>query len=143
MTADLYQRPSREAIAAKVNGTLPGAPKAAPPHDPLACFSRHLQARMRALGWDQVTLQERAGIKTPQVAARAVNGTGCDLGLAGRIAALIGLDLAAMLGPYQCGTCHGDPPSGYTCLECGASKRQSTPSERLAAAAAEAGRRPA
>lgn len=87
--------------------------------DALANFSEHLRARMRALGWDQAQLVQRAGIKTPQLAARAINGTGCDLRLAGRIARVTGGDLAVMIGPYVCGTCDGQGRPGFICRECG------------------------
>lgn len=129
MSADLYPRPSREEIAERyINDVaLPEAAALAPAKpeptpDPLACFSVHLSARMRALGWDQATLQERAGIGA-HIAAKAMNGTGCDLALAGRLAALVGGYLAAMIGPYVCGTCTGEPPRGFACLECGAESR--------------------
>jgi len=129
MTNDLYQRPSREEIAARVAGDLPGAGN--PPADaaptppaegvgtPVENFSAHLTARMRALGWDQAAIQERASI-TAQTAARAINGTGVGLELAGQLAGLVGLELAVMIGPYQCSTCGGEPPAGYACLECSA-----------------------
>ena len=90
--------------------------------DALACFAQHLTARMRALGWDQAQLQERAGISA-HVAAKAVNGTGCDLGIAGKIAAVVGGYLATMIGPYMCGTCGGDGRPGFRCLECGTETR--------------------
>jgi len=146
--SDLYPRPTREEIAARVGvpETLPvpvghycdsgncevcgdgtgdePQPETAWAPDPLACFSVHLSARMRALGWDQVTLQERAGIGA-HIAAKAINGTGCDLALAGKLAALVGGYLAAMIGPYVCGTCTGEPPAGFACLECGAETRAS------------------
>lgn len=133
---DRFASPTRDQVAARVT-QLPGTgngddsldgvvtrkpePSAKPAADPLACFSQHLQARMRLLGWDQGDLQEHAGIKTPQVAARAVNGTGVDLGLAAKLA-VVGLDLPGMLGVYECGTCAGyggKPPKGCACLECG------------------------
>lgn len=99
---------------------LPGpASTPEPQGDALTCYSRHLRGRLRALGWDQAQLMKEAALKTPQVAARAINGTGCDLGLAERIAVAVGLDLPAMLGPYLCGTCAGKPPAGFRCLECG------------------------
>jgi hypothetical protein len=90
--------------------------------DPLRNFAVHLAARMRALGWDQAVLQEKAGISA-HVAAKAINGTGADLGLAGKIAELVGGQLAVMIGPYTCSTCDGTPPKGYRCLECGAEAR--------------------
>lgn len=150
MTADLYQRPSRDAIAAKVRGQLPGAqPSPAgtaarnDPPGPAANFGAWLRARMRALGWDQATLQERAGIKTPHIAARAINGTGVDLGAAAGIAALVGLELTVMLGPYRCVTCDGQPPAGFACLECGTEARLLSPGQRLEQATAErTGRQP-
>jgi len=146
MSADLYQRPSREEIAARVNGTLPGARKPEPQPDPLASFARHLKARMRALGWDQEQLEQRSGL-SQRIAARAINGTYVDLETAGKIAAIVGSHLAAMLGPYKCGTCNGTPPPGYACLECGAEKRpsadHSAARERLEQATAERTGRPA
>jgi Helix-turn-helix len=114
--SELYKRPSRDEIAARVRAALPGADTAA---GPVQNFATHLSARMRALGWDQTILQERAGI-TPQVAARAINGTGVSLELAGQIAELTGLTLAVMTGPYVCRTCRAEPPAGFGCLECGA-----------------------
>lgn len=143
MSADLYPRPSREEIAAKYIDTLgeraaavaqgvadddlsdvvtrrEPEPQESP--DPLACFSVHLSARMRALGWDQTRLQERAGI-SPHAAAKAINGNGCDLAVAGKIAAVVGGHLAAMIGPYICATCAGEPPQGFGCLECGTETR--------------------
>ena len=127
MTGDLYPRPSREEIAARVgfDVTLPAPapkPQLLEMPDPLACFTTHLCARMRALGIDQAQLQERAGI-TAHIAAKAINGTGCDLALAGKLAALVGGYLAAMIGPYRCSTCEGAPPAGFSCLECGAETR--------------------
>lgn len=122
--SDLYQRPSRDEIAAR-HAAADTARKAAEPPDHMARFAQHLAARMRALGLDQAQLQERAGIKSPQIAARAINGTGCDIVLAGKIAAALGSDLTAMLAPYTCGTCAGQPHAGFACLECGAERRQS------------------
>jgi hypothetical protein len=125
--ADLYPRPTREQIAAKIRGVLPGAepkPEPSEPTDYLTNFGTHLRARMRALGWDQAQLQSRAGIGV-HIAARAINGTGCDIGVAGKIAALVGISLTAMISSYRCGTCHGEPPAGYACLECGTETRPS------------------
>lgn len=87
--------------------------------DYLRNFATHLSARMRALGRDQARLQQETGIKTPQVTARAINGTGVDLGLAGEIARAVGSMLPVMLGEYVCSTCEGAPPAGFGCLECG------------------------
>lgn len=128
-STDLYPRPNRDEIAARVNGQLPGAASEADDLDDvvtrtdepdyLASFTTHLNARMRALGWPQATLGERLSI-TPHKAAQAINGTGVSLQLAGEIAAVVGLTLPQMLGPYVCGTCEGAPPAGFRCLECDA-----------------------
>lgn len=120
---DRFRSPSRDEIAARVMSALPGASTGteapvAPQGSPVQNFATHLQARMRALGWDQAAIQERAGI-TPQTAARAINGTGVSLELAGQLAGLAGLDLAVMIGPYVCSTCHGEPRAGFACMECG------------------------
>lgn len=129
MSADLYPRPSREEIAAKYAAddeieviVTKREPEPQESPDPLACFSVHLSARMRALGWDQTRLQERAGI-SPHVAAKAINGNGCDLAVAGKIAAVVGGHLATMIGAYICATCAGEPPAGFGCLECGTETR--------------------
>jgi hypothetical protein len=118
-TDELYQPPSRDDAVARVRARLPGA-RVAPAFDgtPVENFSAHLNARMRALGLDQAAIQEMAGI-TPQTAARAINGTGVGLELAGQLAGFVGLALAVMIGPYTCGTCNGEPPAGFACLECG------------------------
>jgi hypothetical protein len=76
---------------------------------------------MRLLGLDQAGLGERAGV-SQSIVSRTVTGKGCDLGTAAKFAAAVGLDLVAMLGPYECGTCTrygGNPPRGTMCLECG------------------------
>lgn len=127
---DLYTRPSREQIAARVNGQLPGAAsdddglddvvtrkKPQQDGDPLACFSTHLRARMRALGWDTAQLVERSGI-TQITITKAINGSGVSLEIAGKLAALVSSRLVEMIGPYTCGTCEGMPPSGFQCMEC-------------------------
>lgn len=141
MSADLYQRPSREQIAARVN--------AAKSPGPLTCFAIHLRARMRALGWEQADLQEHAAISA-HVAGRVLNGSFCDLGLAAKIAVLVGRPLTTMISAYRCGNCDGTPPPGFTCQECGtegprsredAERREGR--ERLDRATAEATRRPA
>lgn len=154
MSADLYPRPSREAIAARFETPEPprvvqgivereptpishycdsgncevcgdgtgDEPQQEETPGPLANFATHLAARMRALGWDQAQLQERAGISA-HVAAKAINGTGCDIGVGERIAAAVGGYLATMIGPYMCVTCAGEPPKGFACLECGTEAR--------------------
>lgn len=139
MSADLYQRPDRDAIAAKVHGTLPGAPKPPPPPaapDYVASFGSHLRARIRVLGLTHGEVAKRAGM-SGAAASRAINGHGVHLGTAAKIAVIVGSDLLAMLQPYACGTCHGQPPPGYACLECGTQKRPQSPGDRLEQATAE------
>lgn len=114
MTADLYQCPSREAIAREAGGQ---DEKAAAEPDYAARLGQHLTARLRALGRDQAWLKEEAGI-SGHIAARALNGNGADLMGAARLAAAVGSSLPAMLVPYKCRTCQGTPPAGYRCLEC-------------------------
>lgn len=128
--SDLYQRPDREAIAARVRAAQP-QPGA------LECFTAHLSARMRLLGWEQAALQERASI-SPQLAAKAINGTGVSLELAEKLAGLVGLTLATMISRYSCSTCSGEPPAGFACLECGAEGSRTAGRDRLDAATAEA-----
>lgn len=128
----MYQRPSRDEIAAQVHATLPGGvtedrtagdpagttpPKTA--SDPLGNFSIHLRARLRALGKDPAWLQDTLSIKSPITITKAVNGTSVELGLAHRIAQAVSTRLTEMLMPYTCGTCEGQPPPGFTCQECG------------------------
>lgn len=94
-----------------------------PPQDPVKNFAVHLAARMRALGWDQATLREKSGLSL-HVLGRAMNGNGAELGAAHQVAGVVGSTLAVMIGPYSCGTCAGEPPAGFACLECGAEARQ-------------------
>jgi hypothetical protein len=136
VSADLYPRPSRDVIAAKVHGQLPGAGNAAddpdatvtrrePAHDGtdyIARFAQHMKGRMRALGWTTAVLIERSRYSQPTV-NRALNGTGVALDIAAGLADAVGSSLPAMLIPYQCGTCHGEPPAGFSCLECGTERR--------------------
>lgn len=115
---------------ARVRASLPGAgsqdddldgvvAKRETGTEPLARFSQHLNARMRALGWTQQDLTGKSGFST-HVTGRAINGTGCDLATAGKLAVLVGSDLVTMISAYVCGTCTGSPPAGFACLECGA-----------------------
>lgn len=94
----------------------PSVPAAAT--DAISRFGRHLRGRLRALGWDAAALAERSGLSA-HVTGRAVNGTSVDLATAEKIADLVGSALLAMIGPYRCGTCDGEPPAGFRCLECG------------------------
>jgi len=115
---------------ARVRASLPGATpgdddlkgvvtrREPEPGDPVTRFAVHLGARMRALGWTQHDLAERAGV-AQITATKAVNGTSVTLEFAGKLATLVGSDLATMIGPYICGTCNGAPPAGFGCLECG------------------------
>jgi hypothetical protein len=88
----------------------------------LANFAVHLNARLRALGWDAAALAEKSGFSA-HITGRAVNGTAVDLGTAEKIAQLVGGYLASMIGPYMCSTCTGEPPKGFACLECGTEAR--------------------
>jgi hypothetical protein len=78
----------------------------------------HLRAKIRALGWTPADLSEKSGLSA-HVTGRALNGNGADLAVAEALAALAGGCLATMIGPYSCTTCQGEPPEGYSCLECG------------------------
>lgn len=124
---DLYPRPSREAIAEMVKAQLPGAddsPPAVtrPEASAAANFAVHLTARLRALGWNSTRLVEKSGLSHAAV-SRALNGHGASIDAAEKIAALVGGYLAAMIGPYMCATCTGEPPAGFKCLECGTEAR--------------------
>ena len=99
---DLYQRPSREEIA--------------------ALFGRHVRARLTVRGWSIEELSRRTGDQTGNL-SQAIRGIKCPLAIAGRIADALGVPLAEMLVPYTCATCAGTPPKGFRCLECGAETR--------------------
>jgi hypothetical protein len=193
VSGDLYPRPSREEIAARVRGSLPGVPEVLPvqaepaglvgpertrcacshargahrPGHPRPCemsgcgceqfrvrtpgsvpeppavvqgtvepdpepeqgtavanFAVHLSAKMRALGWDSSKLAEKSGLSQITI-TRAHSGTSVSLEIAEKLATLTGGYLATMIGPYQCSNCHGEPPAGYGCLECGTETRAS------------------
>jgi hypothetical protein len=128
--SDIYPRPSREEIAARVAAGDP-YDVAVTPRDPdpepgppsaVANFAVHLSAKLRALGMDAGTLAERSGLSQITV-TRAVSGTSVSLEIAEKLAVLTGGYLAAMIGPYVCGTCAGEPPAGFACLECGTEAR--------------------
>ena len=133
MTADLYPRPSRDRIAEQVHGQLPGAHHPEDPEpdpgpqdatDYVARFAQHLKGRMSALGWTNATLVDRSGYSGPTI-SRAINGISVALDIAAGLAEVLGSSLPAMLIPYQCGTCHGEPPPGFSCMECGTERRAS------------------
>jgi len=145
--ADLYQRPNRDRIAEKYAAeAAAGAPSPAPappeaataavpltrqpqppepdPHkqdagaDVLAWFGAHVRVALRIHCWSKLDLSRAVGCNPPDV-VKAASGTGCSLGLAGRIAVALGSDLAHMVQPLACPTCAGAPPAGFGCLECG------------------------
>jgi len=128
VSADLYQRPSRDAIAARVNGNQRAQEAAAaavterqPASDVVALFAVHVRARLSARGWTLSDLSGRTGDSTGNL-AQAIKGSKCPLAIAGRIAGAFGVPLAEMLVPYRCRTCagyDGKPPAGCKCLECG------------------------
>ena len=131
--SDLYQRPSRDEIAARVRaqqppGTANGDDDLADvvtrrePESAVANFAVHLSAKLRALGWDGGKLAEKSGLSQITV-TRAVSGTSVSLEIAEKLAVLVGGYLATMIGPYVCGTCAGEPPKGFACLECGTEAR--------------------
>jgi hypothetical protein len=93
-----------------------------PPGSAAANFSVHLAARLRALGWTQAHLTDKSGLSA-HVTGRALNGNGIELANAEKIAGLVGSSLPVMIGLYTCGTCTGQPPAGYACLECGTETR--------------------
>lgn len=131
---DPYRRPDRDEIAARVLAQQPPGSRSEdddlddvvtrrePQRGPLANFATHLAAQMRALGWDQAELQKRSGLSL-HILGRAMNGTAVELGTAEKLAGLVGCHLATMIGPYHCSTCHGEPPAGFSCLECGTETR--------------------
>jgi hypothetical protein len=110
-------------IQGRVERELTPGSKAEPDTaDAVNRFARHLRGRMRALGWDAAALAKQSGLSERTV-VRAVNGTYADIAAAEKLAELIGSSLAAMIGPYRCATCDGEPPKGYRCLECGTEAR--------------------
>lgn len=132
--SDLYPRPSREEIARRVAAPQPGTanddddPYDVPvtprekPGSATANFAVHLSAKMRALGLDGIALAEKSGL-TKQAVSRALTGAGVSIGIAEQLAESVGGYLAHMIGPYSCGTCAGEPPKGFSCLECGSETR--------------------
>lgn len=118
---DIYPRPSRETIAERVNAITETAP---PEGDVLTWFSAHARAGLASRGWTISDLAKRTGDPAGNL-SQAINGTKCPLAIAGRIAGGFGIPLAEMVVPYTCRTCHGKPPAGFACLECGTEARAS------------------
>lgn len=81
-------------------------------------FGRRVRELRQDRGWtlrhtgDLVSLSWATVCKIEQ-------GAGTTLGSADRISAAFGMSLAVMLAPDSCGHCHGAPPRGFTCQECG------------------------
>jgi hypothetical protein len=119
----MYPRPSRETIAEQVKAQQPREPE---PEQGEAArnFAVHLTARMRALGLTLKDVGEKAGCGNAGIGIALGNGGRCvSLDVAEKIAQAVGGYLAAMIGPYLCGTCHGEPHAGFRCLECGTEAR--------------------
>lgn len=125
---DMYTRPSRAEIAARVNGekheTMDDVfeeyrqPKPEPTaHKPLENFAAHVTAGLRAKGWTPQQLAEAVQCNVITV-TKATNANGISMDIAAKMAAALGKTLAMAVGPYECGTCHGEPPQGFRCLEC-------------------------
>jgi DNA-binding Xre family transcriptional regulator len=141
---DMYARPSRDEIRGKlgipddVRSALPGADpdddapadtdfpaaafaefRARPAPVTNAAFSAHVAASLRKHNWTQRELAARAGVDTAGI-SKLLDGTAMrpTLATAAAIADALELSLDAMTRPYECGTCHGSPPPGFSCLEC-------------------------
>lgn len=84
-----------------------------------AVFGRAVREARTARGWRLQDLADATGIGIGS-ASRIENGTNVTLGTAGRIAAALGVPLAALLRPVACLDCVDAPPRGFTCQSCGA-----------------------
>lgn len=92
------------------------------PGSAAANLGTHMRAKLRALGWTPADLAEKSGISA-HITGRAINGNGAELSVAEKFAELLGGSLVMMIGPYRCTNCNGEPPAGFSCLECGAEAR--------------------
>lgn len=87
--------------------------------DVTAAFGRRVRDLRTERGWSLRDMGAMVSVDAATL-SRIENGAGTTIGTAGRIAALFGLPLVAMLRPVLCGHCFDAPSRGFTCQECGA-----------------------
>ena len=91
------------------------APSAAEIH---AVFARRVVREKTARGLNTRELAAKSGLSLSTV-WRAENGREVWLSSALAITAALGMPLAEMFTPPECGRCDGRPPAGFACPDCG------------------------
>lgn len=120
---DLYKRPDRAAIAARVHAEqAPAKPAPAStgtgPAIAAIRFGMRTATERRRRGWTLAQAAHAAGIGTMQLAAIERGAPNVRLTAAVRTAAALAISLDTLLGP--CPQCADTPPRGFTCNTCGA-----------------------
>lgn len=84
-----------------------------------AVFGRRLQRAREARHWSLRDAAVKIGVNASTI-MRIEKGGDAALSNAIALAAAYGLSMDALLAGSACGTCDGCPPSGFSCLSCGA-----------------------
>ncbi len=82
-------------------------------------FGRRVLRERTARGWSVRELAARTSGLSPSTITRAENGHEIWLTGALAITAALGMPLAEMFTPPECGRCDGHPPAGFACPDCG------------------------
>lgn len=88
------------------------------PDEARAVFARRVLRERTAREWSMRELAGRAAV-SPATVCRAEGGHDVHLGIAVAISGALGMTLAEMFSPPECGHCDGHPPAGFLCPECG------------------------
>jgi transcriptional regulator with XRE-family HTH domain len=88
------------------------------PAEVRAVFARRVLRERRARDWSMRELAGKAGV-SPATVHRAEMGHEVYLSVAVAVGGALGMTLAEMFSPPECGHCDGHPPAGFLCPECG------------------------
>lgn len=87
--------------------------------DPMVTFGALIRDRRKARNWSLRDLAGRTGISYGHLSMAERGKIGVSLAAAVRIATVLDIDLGALTGEKPCDVCHGSPPDGFACKQCG------------------------
>ena len=90
------------------------------PGDLIRDFGLRVGRERTTRRWSMQQLADKAGVSVSTV-SRAERGNDVWLACAVRLAAALGVPLAALVAEADCAACGGLPPAGFTCRQCGRS----------------------
>lgn len=87
--------------------------------DDVERFGRNVAAARKRLGWSYRALAKRCDVNYSTLHGIEMGKRGTTLSSAVRIARALGKSLDELAMMTECMTCHGQPPAGFRCMECG------------------------